>query len=323
MQALDVESELTRLSQRYADGRAPTLAEGRAYCRRWARAHYENFTVASWMLPRRLRQHFYHVYAYCRWADDLADETGGGGKSLELLDWWEGELLAMYAGAPRHPVMAALAETAREFNIPPDPFRQLLVAFRQDQTVHRYAARDELLDYCRSSANPVGRLVLYLGRCHDERRAALADCVCTGLQIANFCQDMRRDWERGRLYLVREIYEPLGCCESTLASGRFDAAWQQAVERHVDWAARLLRQGGRLVPLMPAELRLDVWLFVHGGLAILHKIRQQQYDVWRQRPTVLKRQQLGLLVRGWLQTRRALPWGRRDASLAAEPEGAR
>ena len=176
-------------------------AQGRRYCRRLAHSHYENFTVVSWLLPRRLRQHFYNVYSYCRWADDLADEPGDPAKSLALLDWWEKELRDCYAGKFRHPVFVALAETIRRFEIPIDPFVDLLVAFRQDQRVHCYDNLAQLTEYCRYSANPVGRLILYLGKCHSPERAQLSDSICTGLQLANFWQDVARDYEMGRVYL--------------------------------------------------------------------------------------------------------------------------
>lgn len=299
MRAASVTAEIERFTHRDRAAPLPSLAESQAYCRQLAQSHYENFTVASRLLPRALRQHFANVYAYCRWADDLADETGGGQASLDLLAWWEEELLSCYEGTPRHPVMAALSETIRAFEIPPDPFRRLLFAFRQDQRTQRYATTSELSGYCENSANPVGRLVLYLGRCHDELRGALSDAVCTGLQLANFCQDVRRDWEIGRLYLAQELYESCGARREALEQGDFDAAWRQALALHVDWAQRELDRGAALVPLVARELRLDVWLFVAGGNAILRKIRQQRYDVWTMRPKVSKRDQLGLLARGW------------------------
>src|SRR5271157_2146557 len=141
---------------------APSLAAAQQYCRRLARTHYENFSVASWFLPPRLRQHFFNVYAYCRISDDFGDEVGNPAASLQLLDQWESELHACYAGNPRHPVFVALAETVHKFEIPQQTFADLLTAFRQDQTVTRYPTFEDLLGYCRNSANPVGRLVLYV-----------------------------------------------------------------------------------------------------------------------------------------------------------------
>ena len=192
-------------------------AQGRKYCRRLARGHYENFTVVSWLLPRRLRQHFYNVYAYCRWADDLADEPGDPQKSLALLDWWEKELRDCYAGKVRHPVFVALTETIRRFDIPIDPFVDLLVAFRQDQRIRCYDNLAQLTEYCRYSANPVGRLILYLGKCHSPERAQLSDSICTGLQLANFWQDVARDYEMGRVYLPAAEQSRFGYTPEMLA----------------------------------------------------------------------------------------------------------
>src|ERR1700756_2060298 len=184
--------------------RAPSEAEAQAYCSRLARSHYENFSVASWFLPERLRQHFFNVYAYCRISDDLGDEVGDPQWSLELLDQWETELNACYAGTPRHPVFVALAETVRVFEIPQHEFSDLLTAFRQDQTITRYETFDDLLGYCRNSANPVGRLVLYLCAYRDPERQQLSDFTCTALQLANFWQDVSLDYDKGRIYLPLE-----------------------------------------------------------------------------------------------------------------------
>src|SRR5262249_18483112 len=155
----------------------------------------------SLLLPRHLHRHFHNVYAYCRWADDLADETSDASEALRLLGWWRDELLACYAGRPRHPVMVALRETVGRFDIPERPFLDLLIAFEQDQHIKRYASWPQLLDYCRHSANPVGRLVLYLCKCFSDERAVLADDICSALQLTNFWQDVARDHAIGRVYL--------------------------------------------------------------------------------------------------------------------------
>src|SRR6266487_6437408 len=184
--------------------RAPPLEDAYAYCERLARTHYENFSVATWFLPKRLRLHFYNVYAYCRISDDLGDETGDTTASLQLLDEWECELNACYKGEPRHPVFVALAGTVRECEIPKHEFSDLLTAFRQDQTTTRYQTFDDLLGYCRYSANPVGHLVLYLCGYRDEERQQLSDYTCTALQLANFWQDVTADFGKGRIYLPVE-----------------------------------------------------------------------------------------------------------------------
>lgn len=276
--------------QQYAaqDACAPecTLRDANRYCRAISRRHYENFTVASWFLPRRLRQHFYNVYAYCRWADDLADESPSPSAALRLLDRWERELENCYRGNPGHPVFVALAPTIAEFKIPIDPFRDLLIAFRQDQRVTAYETHEDVLDYCRNSANPVGRLVLYLGRSHDTGRGELADSICTGLQLANFCQDVARDWDRGRRYLPAASMQQCGYDLEMFERREFNAAFRGLMQREIDRAESYLMAGRPLVGMIPRFLARDVSLFINGGLAILQAIRRIDYSVWSRRPTV-------------------------------------
>lgn len=286
-----------------ADDRpAPSLAEAQAYCRRLATAHYENFVVASLLLPRRLRAPFFAVYAYCRWADDLADETGDAARSLELLDWWSAQLQRCYEGQATHPVFVALASVVREYSIPAALLEDLLSAFRQDQLKTRYDTAAEVLDYCRRSADPVGRIVLYLGQAFDAERAALSDSICSGLQWANFCQDVAGDWRRGRVYLPRESLESLGGNERQLATEQATPELRRWVLHEARRARGLLEAGGPLVRLMPRELQVDVQMFQSGGLAILEEIERREGDVWSGRPKVSKRRQLTLLVRAWWQT---------------------
>ena len=273
------------------------LSAARVYCARVARTHYENFAVASVLLPRRLAPHFHAVYAYCRWADDLADETPDGGDALRLLDWWRGELLAMYAGRPRHPVTIALREAVRRFDIPPEPFLALLTAFEQDQRVTRYDTFNQLLGYCRHSANPVGHLVLYLFGCHTPERAALADEVCTGLQLANFWQDVARDHAKGRVYLPAEDRARFAYPDADLAARRFTPAFAELMRFEVARTRGYFDRGAALLPLVPREVRADVDLFVRGGVAVLEAIERNGFDVWTRRPVVSKRRQLGLLLR--------------------------
>lgn len=299
MSQLSAAEELARIGPAARGGRPYSRDLAAAYCRRLARRHYENFTVASWFLPRRLRPHFYAIYAYCRWADDLADETAGAGESLALLDSWAEQLERCYVGRAEHPVFVALAATIREFSIPKEPFLRLLLAFRQDQHVTRYATPEDVLGYCQNSANPVGHLVLYLGRCHDERRAELADSICTGLQLVNFCQDVARDWAKRRVYLPQSTLARAGYPEAMFARGEYNDAFRRAMRVEVDRAERYLRAGEPLVELMPRDLRLDVALFIAGGLAVVRAIRDRDYSVWRTRPTISKRKQLRLLAGCW------------------------
>src|SRR5215468_10058920 len=212
----------SRLPSAYAiPETAPSLTEAREYCARLARRHYENFSVASWFLPRRLRQHFFNVYSYCRISDDLGDEVGDTHASLELLDQWQRELDACYAGSPKHPVFVALGETVREFDIPQHEFSDLLRAFRQDQTVTRFETFSDVLAYCKYSANPVGHLVLYLCGYRDRERQQLSDFTCTALQLANFWQDVTRDYDIGRVYLPLEDMRRYGVHEQDIATRRF------------------------------------------------------------------------------------------------------
>jgi squalene synthase HpnC len=274
-----------------------TVAEARSYCRHLALSHYENFVVGSLLLPRQLLRHFHSVYAYCRWADDLADETEGGDQTLELLDWWQDELHACYAGRPRHPVMIALAETIKQFAIPEAPFLDLLDAFVQDQLVKRYETYAQLLDYCRHSANPVGRLVLYLFRCHDSINGALSDHICTALQLANFWQDLDRDLAIGRVYLPAEDCRQFGYADEDLAARRCTPAFVELLRYQVERTRQMFRQGMPLIERVPPAFRVDVDLFIRGGLGILNAIEAQGFDVWRRRPTLGKCTQARLLLR--------------------------
>jgi squalene synthase HpnC len=267
-----------------------------SYCSRLARSHYENFTVVSALLPRRLRPHFHAIYAYCRWADDLADEAGGGTHALALLQWWREELLRCYEGEPRHPVMIALKSTIARFQIPAKPFLDLLLAFEQDQLVKEYATFEHLLQYCQHSANPVGHLLLYLFEAHDSRRAALADEICTGLQLANFWQDVSRDLDIARIYVPAEDRERFGYADSNLRERRFNSAFVELMRFEVDRTRGFFQRGMSLPGLLPPGARVDVELFIAGGLAILRKIERQGYNVWASRPVLTKWEKAALIT---------------------------
>jgi squalene synthase HpnC len=290
----------------------PSLKEASQYCQQLCHQHYENFTVANWLLPRALRRHFCHVYAYCRWADDLADEIDSAEQATGLLDWWESQLISCFHGTARHPVFVALAETIREFTIPQQPLADLLTAFRRDQQQCRYDTWEDLLDYCRGSANPVGRIVLHLGRCYDDRLVVWSDSICTGLQIANFCQDVASDFARGRIYLPRVSWQRAGYREEDFSAAVYDDRFRRLMIDAVEQAERRLQAGWPLVNQVPAELRFQLQLFVRGGLAIVHAIRQQQYDVWTRRPQVSRHQKLLLAMRAWWSSR----WSKEEAEWA-------
>jgi squalene synthase HpnC len=277
--------------------KTPTLREAQLYCRRLAEAHYENFHVASWFLPKPLRPHFHALYAYCRISDDLGDEVGDPAQSLALLGWWGGELDACYEGRARHPVFIALGETIRDCSIPKEPFADLLTAFRQDQSTTRYASMQDVLGYCRYSANPVGRLVLYACGEADERRFRLADATCSALQLANFWQDIRADYARGRIYLPQDDMRRFGVHEETIASGIATPEFRALLRSQVEFARGLFEQGLALVGMVRRDLALDLDLFSRGGLEILRAIERQDYDVLSSRPTLGKITKLKLMLR--------------------------
>ena len=279
---------------------APTLQEAQEYCRRLARSHYENFSVASWFLPERLRQHFFNVYAYCRISDDLGDEVGDAGASLRLLDQWEMELNACYDGQPRHPVFVALAETVRKFEIPKQEFADLLTAFRQDQTVGRYETFHDLLAYCHYSANPVGHLVLYLCGYRDAERRQLSDYTCTALQLANFWQDVSVDFLKGRIYLPLEDLRRFGVSEEAIRAGDNSTAFCEMMRFEVERARQWFAQGLPLAKKVDRKLATDIELFSRGGKEILNAIERQGYTVLGRRPAISKMRKLALVGRAAL-----------------------
>jgi squalene synthase HpnC len=267
----------------------PSESQAEGYCRSLARRHYENFPLASWMLPRRLHQHFFNVYAYCRWSDDLGDEVGDRARSEELLAWWRGELGACYRGQATHPVFVALRRTIERFSIPRQPFEDLISAFEQDQHVTEYETFAQLRDYCRRSADPVGRIVLYLCERFTDKNAALSDSICTGLQLANFWQDVARDYDIGRVYLPRESRLRFGYSDDDLHERRTNEDFLQLMRFEVARARQYLRDGLPLVEALPGRLQIDIELFARGGLSILDQIERIGYRVWHTRPVVDKR----------------------------------
>jgi squalene synthase HpnC len=279
----------------------PALEEARAYCRRLATTHYENFPVVSWLLPRTLHQHFYNIYAYCRWSDDLGDEVGDPARSLELLEWWRGELAACYAGQARHPVFVALRPTIDEFQIPEEPFQDLISAFEQDQTVREYESFEQLADYCRRSANPVGRLVLALCRQATPENFRWSDSICTGLQLANFWQDVARDLDMGRIYLPQEDLRRFSYTGDELQRRVTNPAFLDLmrfeVERARTWVAPWRTPALPELAPFPLRVQIDIELFARGGERILDRIAAIGYRVWDIRPVVTKRDVAGLFLK--------------------------
>ena len=271
-----------------------TAEEGYARCAELARSHYENFNVASWLLPRESRRDLHAVYAYCRTVDDLGDAHKGD--RLVALGEWEADLHRCYDSKPAHPYMLALQETIRRHDIPPEPFLKLIEANRMDQRVSRYATYGDLDRYCQNSANPVGRLVLYVLGYRDEERQRLSDSTCTALQLANFWQDVARDHQMGRVYLPLEDIQRFGYSDEELAEGVVNDAFRGLMAFEVARARALFHDGLGLVDTLDGRFKLDVALFSRGGMAILDAIERQDYDVLSHRPTLSRAAKLRLLV---------------------------
>ena len=274
-----------------------TLEESLAYTRWLATNHYENFQVVSYLLPKHLHQDFYNVYAFCRWADDLADEIGNTAESLRLLKWWRSGLHSLYdSSTAAHPVYVALKGTSDRHKLPIDPFDDLITAFEQDQTVTRYANFEELFGYCKNSANPVGRLVLYLCGYSDDYRQQLSDATCTALQLANFWQDVAVDWDKDRVYLPLDLLKKHGASIDDIAAHRATPPFKAAMREAVGVARELFLKGLPLADQVDRRLAIDLELFSRGGLKILEKIEQQDCDVLASRPKVGKLERVSLLI---------------------------
>jgi len=299
------------------EGCSPESAQ--TYTRWLATHHYENFNVASWLLPKELHQHFYNLYAYCRWADDLGDEVPDTHRAVELLDWWEHELNLCYDGRPSHAVFVALRETIVAKDIPHRPFADLLKAFRQDQTVKRYPTWEAVLDYCVYSANPVGRLVLYLCGYADDARQKLSDATCTALQLANFWQDVSRDLEKGRIYIPLDAAARHGVTEEDIVSLRFSRHYVELMKDLIARTRTLFDQGLPLAKQVKGKLSVDLEMFSRGGIAVLDAIEAQGYDTLNRRPSISKTKQALLLATVlWKQL-----FSRKPEVSTAGPEAAR
>ncbi|MBI1374046.1 MAG: squalene synthase HpnC [Phycisphaera sp.] len=294
---------------RYGPDRCDQLSfeQASAYAHDLVRRQYENFSVVSWLVPKRLRNDFAHVYAFCRWADDLGDETGDRNRSLELLAWWRRELAACYKGKPRHPVFVALHPTITRHDIPAKPFEDLIDAFEQDQRVHRYETWEQVIDYCKRSADPVGRLVLYLCGYRDEARQRLSDQTCTALQLINFWQDVRRDIvERDRIYVPADVLTKHGLRHGNLVAhvsgerpldNEQRQAYREVIRELVDRTEPMFKEGRILWPKLAADVRLSIQLFTFGGESVLKAVRRMNYDTLDTRPSVSKATKAMLMLR--------------------------
>lgn len=297
-----------------------SLEEAQRYTRWLATNHYENFNVVSWLLPRHLHQHFYNVYAYCRWSDDLGDEVPDRTRALALLDAWEEELRLIYQSGrqPSHPVLIALRETIRAKDIPVTPFTDLLRAFRHDQRVQRYPTWHHLLDYCVYSANPVGRLVLYLCDYRDEERQRLSDYTCTALQLANFWQDVSRDLEKGRIYIPLDALADHGLTEADICERKFSWRTAALMKFLISRTRELFAAGLPLADRVDGPLRVDIELFSRGGLAVLDAIEAAGYNTLQHRPALSKWTQFRLL--GGALVGRAFAKGAKADGRASRPD---
>lgn len=259
------------------------------------KAGRENFPVASRLLPRDLRVHLQAIYGFARLVDDVGDEAPGDRRSL--LDWVEGELDRVYAGAPTHPLMRHLVPTVRAFGIPPEPFRRLIQANRQDQEVDRYDTFEELVAYCRLSANPVGHLVLHVFRAATPDRVALSDAICTALQLAEHWQDVAEDLRRGRVYLPGEDMARFGVTVDDLRAPRANEAVRSLMAFEVARARDLLDRGAPLAGTLSGWARLAVLAFVAGGRAALGAIERAGHDVLAGAPRAARSERTAAFLR--------------------------
>jgi len=284
---------------------AEDLAAAEAFCRDVASRHYENFTVATRLVPPRLRQHLANVYAYARWSDDLVDEAASPAEAARELAVWRQGLEECFAGRPGHPVYVALAETVRQTSLTIEPFADLLDAFEEDRAFDaagvavRYTDRDELVAYCHRSADPVGRIVLALEGCRDAALVAMSDCICTGLQLVNFWQDVRRDRLAGRVYLPLDDMRQHGVTEAMLDAPRAAPPLRDVVRAEVAWAREQFDAGAPLVGVAPPALRPAIGMFLAGGRAVADAIERAGFDTLVRRPTVGKWTKLRLAAWAW------------------------
>jgi squalene synthase HpnC len=290
-------------------------AAAEAFCLDVAKKHYENFTVATRLVPRRLRQHLANVYAFARWSDDLADEAESPrAAAVAIADWRRG-LEECFLGRPTHPVFVALAGTIGEKGLTIEPFSDLLDAFEEDRSFDekrvacRYASRSDLLAYCRRSADPVGRIVLALEGCRDPGLVAMSDSICTGLQLVNFWQDVKRDRIAGRIYLPGDDMLRHGVVETMLDAPAAPPALRSLLRDEVAWARECFAAGAALAQLAPRALRPAIGMFLAGGRAVADAIERAGFDTLSVRPVVGRWSKLRLAARAWLSLQAAVLQG--------------
>ena len=284
------------------------LSDAKEFCRKYTCQHYENFTVASWLLPKQIRQNFYPIYSFCRWADDLGDESPDNESALVALDDWESQLNDCYSNKTQHPIFIALKPIIDKYRIPKSLFTDLINAFRLDQTKKEYNSRQELLDYCKLSANPVGRIVLHLAQTTDEESLILSDKICTGLQLANHWQDIARDKRRKtadgnsdlRRYIPLDDMTACGYASEDFQNEIYNNAFLELMTQLCSWADSYFIEGSQLVERVPRNFRTDIKVFVLSGRKLLESIRRVKYNVWVKRPTISRWEKLRIIFQAFL-----------------------
>jgi len=296
------------------------LEKSYKFCRELATSHYENFTVASLLIPKSKRDNIYAIYAYCRIVDDIGDEASSdfpfltdlnvevnweewseSERRLHLLEYWESQLTLCYTGTPSNPVMYALQDTILSFEIPITPFIKLISANRLDQAQHRYETFENLLNYCEYSANPVGQIFLHLFGYDDELRQTYSDFTCTGLQLVNFLQDIKTDFLRGRIYIPQEDMAYFGYSEDELSKNIENQNFQRLMKFESSRAREYLNQGYKLIDYLNGPIRLDVALFNRGGSAVLKSIERSEYKVLMSRTKLSRYDSMGLVLVNFLK----------------------
>jgi squalene synthase HpnC len=276
-------------------------AEAFAVCERLTKDHYENFSVATRLMPDELQKHFYSIYAFCRGVDDLGDEFEGD--RLDALNAWEAELESAYSREATHPFFIALQSTIKQFDIPREPFLRLIEANRRDQTITRHQTFDDVLEYCTYSADPVGHLVLYLLNHKEPQLHELSNFTCTALQLANFWQDVSRDYDMGRIYIPQETLDQFGVSESDIAAKTPTRAFKAAIKFEVDRARDYFIRGLPLIDHIEGKAKIDIALFSAGGISVLNKIEQQDYDVLTSRPKLSKFEKVRMLASTYIRAK--------------------
>lgn len=290
--------------------------ESQAYCTLIARSHYENFIIANKFTPPEIRQHIENIYGFCRYGDDLGDESPFDCQGrIKLLDAWEGDLAEAakdnWNGNPKHPILKAIQITNKKFNIPHEPYWKLIQAFKMDQTKTRYSNWEELKQYCEYSADPVGHLFLYVYGHDDENLRRISNSTCTALQLANHWQDIARDWEQERSYLPQTTLDKHGVTWEQYAKCTATDSWRLMLAEEVERAQSLFDEGKALWDMVDPHLAVDLMMFTKGGEAILQSIRKQRYDTWKKRPKVSKIKQMILFLKARRAWKRANTIARR------------